>query len=62
LILNTSQCKISEYYDVIDQQKRKEKIKTNPNKIKYRQKSKTCTIKEKNHHSTKAHKHTAKDY
>ncbi len=62
MILNTSQSKISEYYDVINQQNRKKREnKTNPNKIKYRQKSKRCTIKKRNHHSTKAHKHTAKD-
>jgi hypothetical protein len=40
LILNISQRKISEYYDVINQQKKK----PNPKKIECRQKSKTCTI------------------
>ncbi len=44
LISETSQCKISAYNDVINQQKEN---KTNPNEIKYRQKSKTCTILKK---------------
>jgi len=63
LILNTSQCKISEYYDdVIVQQKKKEN-KTNPNEIKYRQKSKTCTIKKRESPQYKsAQTYTAKDY
>jgi len=34
LILNTSKCKISEYYDVIVQQGKKKENKTNPNEIK----------------------------